>query len=63
MKVLKVLSGIIFAVGLFMIIGEVGTDDFYTMELHMEHSINWVRIMLGFMLLLPAAVIGVRENA
>lgn len=57
MKALKIISGIIFAVGLLLIIGAVGQDDFFTMELEQAHAMNWIQIIIGMLMALQFVVV------
>lgn len=62
MKVLKILFGIMLAVGMVLIIGAVGQDDFVTTELEQAHSLDWIQIIIGFLMMFPFVIINVRKR-
>ena len=53
MKALKILTVILFMAGLLLIVGAIGEDDFFLMELHQEHTLNWIQIIVGFLMEIP----------
>lgn len=57
MKTVKNLACLAFVVGIILIFGAVGTDDFYVLELHQEHVLCWWQILLGGALCLPLPII------
>lgn len=52
MKRIKVLTGILFVIGLFLILGEAGRSDML-MELHQEYHMNYLKIIFGILMMLP----------
>ena len=56
MKIMKNLVGIAFVIGLILIIGAIGTDDFYLMELHQAHDLEYGKIIIGCTMCLPMFV-------
>lgn len=57
MKHIKTLAIIAFLVGIILIFGAVGTDDFYVMELHQDHVLNWWQVVTGALLCVPLPLI------
>ena len=60
MKALKIIFGIICASGFFLIIGAIGQDDFNTMVLKQAEPINWIQLLIGFLMVLPMPIICVK---
>lgn len=54
---MKKIAMIAFALGLFLVICAVGSDDFYVMELHQAHAFDWKLCIFGIMLCLPMPII------
>ena len=61
MKVIKILFGIMLAVGIVLVIGAVGADDL-AVELDQAHSLDWIQIIVGFLMMLPFVIINVRKR-
>ena len=57
MKKIKALAMIAFLVGIILIFGAVGTDDFYVMEMHQAHTLDWKLLIIGFLLCVPFPVV------
>lgn len=58
----KIFSVIVFMAGMLLIIGAVGEDDFYLMELQQAHSFNWIQILIGFLMQIPFVIVANREE-
>lgn len=57
METIKKISCVVFVVGIILIFGAVGTDDFYVIEMHQAHALNWWQIFVGCVCLLPLPII------
>lgn len=57
METIKKISCVLFVVGIILIFGAVGTDDFYVIEMHQEHAIEIWQILLGIALCVPLPII------
>lgn len=62
MKTLKILSGIICAIGMVLIIGAIGQDDFNTMVLQQAHTTNWIQIIIGFLMMVQLPLVIMRKR-
>jgi len=60
METIKKIACFTFLIGIILIFGAVGTDDFYVIELHQAHTLCWWQVLLGFALLLPLPIINDR---
>ena len=58
MKVIQIIAAAAFVVGFILIVGAVGTDDYYVMELHQMHTLQMWQIVKGLLLCMPAMTIG-----
>lgn len=58
----KIFSAIVFVAGMLLIIGAVGEDDFYLMELQQAHSLNWIQILLGILMQIPFVIVANCED-
>ena len=58
----KVIACIAFLIGLALVICEVSTDDFYVMQLHQEHTLNWLQIMIEILMCIPLPVLLNKEG-
>lgn len=56
MKTVKIISGIAFVIGLFLIFCVAGADDYY-MEIGVPHATNIVLAFVGLALMIPFPVI------
>lgn len=57
MKVLKNITGILAFIGFFIIIGTIGTDDLYTIELKQPHEFDFGLLLIGVLLIIPGAIV------
>lgn len=62
MKYIKVIATVAFFIGLILVFCAVGTDDFYEMELHQPHTLNYTQIIIGLLLCIPFPVILNKEE-
>ena len=54
---LKVVSGVLFVIGALLVLGGVGTVDYYTLELgQSEPTQVWTNIFVGFSMMVPALI-------
>ena len=58
----KVIACIAFLIGLALVICEVSTDDFYVMQLHQDHTLNWLQIVIGILMCIPFPVVVNKED-
>lgn len=50
-------------IGSFLIVGGIGTSDYYVIELEQTHPANvWKTIIIGIILMIPAVVHALRSN-
>ena len=57
MKALKIITGVMAAAGFCWLAGLIGTDDFYTMELHAQHMISMKDYIIGVALMIPFPIV------
>ena len=57
MKILKYSTGILAAIGFLLIIGTVGADDFYTIELQQPHDFGFGQILVGLLMIIPCIIV------
>lgn len=57
-NIIEWISIVFGSVGFFMIVGTVGTDDFYTMELHTSRPIDWKMMLIGAAVIIASLLIG-----
>lgn len=55
-RIFNALAAVLFVIGMILIIGAFGTDDFYLKELHQAHQLNYSLIIYGFILCLPEMI-------
>lgn len=55
-KIINALAALLCLVGMVIVIGAFGTDDFYLKELHQAHQLNYSLIIYGFILCLPEMI-------
>lgn len=58
----KVIAVIACLIGFGLIICAAGTDDYYVMHLHQEHSLNWLQEVIGILMCIPLPVILNKEG-
>ena len=56
MKVARIISGIMFAIGFFLIMCVVGANDYY-MEMGINHPTNFILAFVGIAMIIPFPVI------
>lgn len=62
-KAWNYIRNILGAVGLFFIIGGVGTSDYYALELGTTEPTGlWLKIVLGLVLVTPSIIHIIKEN-
>lgn len=49
---------ILAVIGMFMVIGAIGTDDFFIKVLKQEHTLQIGRIIIGLILCAPLPIMG-----
>lgn len=57
MKTIKKLACLAFVIGMVLIFGAVGTDDFYVMEMNQIHALNWWKFVAGIACCIPLPII------
>lgn len=57
MKALKIIAALSFMIGFMLVAGAIGTDDFYTMELHQQHALQLTHVIIGLLMCLPVVLI------
>ena len=58
---IKVISIVMWAVGMGIFVGLVGTDDYYSMYLRQPHAWNWTWTFRAIYLMMPYLVITIRD--
>lgn len=62
MKIMTVLEYVAMIIGLILVFGAIGTDDFYLMELHQAHDLEYVKIIIGVLMCLPVILHNVKGS-
>ena len=55
-KILKALAAVLCVVGMMIIIGAFGADDYYLQELHQAHQLNYHLIIYGSLMMVPELI-------
>lgn len=61
-KAIKIISAAFFLIGFAMVLCEVSTDDYFLMELHQEHNMNYVLLIAGVLMWIPMTIIAIKEG-
>ena len=61
MRFIKTISAIAFALGVILIIGAAGTNDMMN-ELQQPHSVNWLQVIGGLLLMLPLPIVNMKKG-
>lgn len=61
MKAIKIIAGIAFALGLFLILGAAGASDM-AIKMHQAHQVNWLQLIGGVLLMLPLPILNMKKG-